>query len=131
MNLYLRNFFLDIRRVSSTYNPSQFFSGVCQRNARFRGFQQQDAHDLLINVLDMLVLENDKLVKRTKEERLKGLKRSMVEEVFGGYYVNTMLCLECMRVSRIRDSTLDISVTITFKGTNTTASEKQLRLMMS
>jgi hypothetical protein len=73
----------------------------------------------------MLVLESDMLLKRTKEDRLKGLKRSMVEEVFGGYYVNTMLCLECMRVSRIRDPTLDISVTISFKGgTNTTQQER-------
>lgn len=68
----------------------------------------------------MMVQESDKLLKRTKEERLKGLKRSMIEEVFGGYYVNTMLCLECMRVSRIRDPTLDVSVTISFKGNNST-----------
>lgn len=63
----------------------------------------------------MLVLENDKLVGRTKEEKLKGLKRSMIEDVFGGYYLNTVLCLDCMRVSRTRDPTLDISVTISFK----------------
>ena len=62
---------------------------MCLRNSRFRGFQQQDAHDLLINLLDMMVSENDKLVKRSKEERLKGEKRSAIEEVFGGYYLNT------------------------------------------
>ena len=37
----------------------------------------------------MMVSENDKLVKRSKEERLKGEKRSAIEEVFGGYYLNT------------------------------------------
>jgi hypothetical protein len=36
-----------------------------------------------------MVSENDKLVKRSKEERLKGEKRSAIEEVFGGYYLNT------------------------------------------
>jgi hypothetical protein len=36
-----------------------------------------------------MVLENDKLVKRSKEELLKGEKRSVIEEVFGGYYLNT------------------------------------------
>jgi hypothetical protein len=37
----------------------------------------------------MLVLENDKLVKRTREDKLRGNKLSIVEEVFGGYYLNT------------------------------------------
>ena len=44
---------------------------------------------MLINLLDMLVLENDKLVKRSREEKMRGSKLSMVEEVFGGYYLNT------------------------------------------
>ena len=89
MNQLLRNFFMDIRRVSSTYNPFQVFQGVCSRNSRFKGYQQHDAHDLLINLLDIMIIESDKLSKRTKEEKLKGLKRSIVEEVFGGYYLNT------------------------------------------
>ncbi len=37
----------------------------------------------------MLVLEHDKLVNRTKQEKLKGFKKSYVEEVFGGYYLNS------------------------------------------
>jgi hypothetical protein len=37
----------------------------------------------------MLVQEHDQLLKRTKEEKLRGLKRSLVEEVFGGFFLNT------------------------------------------
>ena len=44
---------------------------------------------MLINVLDMMVGEHDKAVKRSKEEKLKGEKRSAIEEIFGGYYLNT------------------------------------------
>ena len=70
-----------------------------------------------MTLLDILVLEHDKLTSRSKEEKLRGLnKRSLVEEVFGGFYLNTMLCLDCMRVSRTRDATLDVSVTISFKA---------------
>lgn len=54
MNSLLKSFFHEARKASQTYNPQPFFYGVCSRNSRFRGFQQQDAHDLLINVLDML-----------------------------------------------------------------------------
>jgi hypothetical protein len=34
-------------------------------------------------------MEHDSMHKRTKEEKLKGLKKSIVEEVFGGYYLST------------------------------------------
>jgi hypothetical protein len=37
----------------------------------------------------MLGLEHDKLVKRTKEEKLKGDKKSIIEDVFGTFYLNT------------------------------------------
>jgi len=36
-----------------------------------------------------MVQEHDKMLKRTKEEKLKGEKRSYIENVFGGYYLNT------------------------------------------
>lgn len=64
----------------------------------------------------MMVLEHDKKEGRTKEEKLRGVKKSMIEEIFGGYYLNTVLCLDCMRVSRTRDPTLDLSVTISFRN---------------
>jgi hypothetical protein len=47
----------------------------------------------------MMVSENDKLVKRSKEERLKGEKRSAIEEVFGGYYLNTGECFLSLTLS--------------------------------
>lgn len=78
----------------------------------------------------MLVQEHDKLTKRTKPEKLSGQKRSIVEEVFGSYFLNTVLCLDCMRVSRTRDPTLDVSVTISFKQANTSHQEKELRRMI-
>jgi hypothetical protein len=37
----------------------------------------------------MMVQEHDKMVKRSKAEKLRGEKRSAIEEVFGGYYLNT------------------------------------------
>jgi hypothetical protein len=37
----------------------------------------------------MMVQEHDKMMKRTKEEKLKGEKRSYIENIFGGYYLNT------------------------------------------
>jgi hypothetical protein len=39
---------------------------------------------LLINFLDLLSQEHDLMTKRTKEEKWRGVKKSLVEEVFGG-----------------------------------------------
>mmetsp|Transcript_34795 Transcript_34795/g.25956 ORF Transcript_34795/g.25956 Transcript_34795/m.25956 type:complete len:100 (+) Transcript_34795:25-324(+) len=91
------------------------FSSICKSTPRFRGYQQQDAHDLLINLLELLTAEHDHYYKRSKEDRWRGFNKSFVEEVFGGQYLNTVLCLECMRVSRTRDPMIDMSVTINFK----------------
>ena len=97
------------------------FSGLCKRNPRFSGFQQQDAHDLLINLLDMLNTEHDLLCKRTKEEKLKGLRKSVVEEAFGGFFMNrgnnkkmttSVMCLECLHVSKTVEPMLEMSLTI-------------------
>ena len=38
MNSLLKNMFVDIRKVSNTYNPQPLFAGVCARNSRFKGF---------------------------------------------------------------------------------------------
>ncbi|CDW75691.1 ubiquitin carboxyl-terminal hydrolase 16 isoform x2 [Stylonychia lemnae] len=123
MNVLLRSLFFDVRNGKGSYNPSLIFSGVCKRNSSFRGFQQQDAHDLLVNFLDMLVQEHDQHMKRSKQEKMKGQKKSYVEEVF-------VLCLDCRRVSRIRDPTFDMSVTISFKQ-NTPQSNSKLKKILS
>eukprot|EP00347_Sterkiella_histriomuscorum_P024359 403331397 len=118
INLQLRNLFFEIRKQRGVYNPKDFFALICKKNSRFRGFQQQDAHDLLLNMFDMLQNEHDNELKRSKEEKMRGIQKSLVEEVFGGYFLNTVLCLECQRVSRTREPALDISLTISFKNQN-------------
>ena len=84
-----------------------------------------------MTLLDMLVQEHDHVTKRSKEDKVNGFKRSFVEETFGGYFLNTgkssicvyicmliVLCLDCMRVSRTREPSLDMSFTISFRKTN-------------
>jgi len=37
----------------------------------------------------MMVSESDKQSKVTKEEKLRGSKKSLIEETFGSYYIST------------------------------------------
>ena len=90
LNSIVRSFFFDVRsQQKGTFNPSLVFSAICKKIARFRGYQQQDAHDLLINFMDLLVQENDTAYKRTKDQKMKGHNKSIIEETFGGFYLNT------------------------------------------
>ena len=49
-------------------NPGHLFGQVCRRSPQFRGFQQQDAHELLRHLMDSLRTEE---VKRQKTAILK------------------------------------------------------------
>ena len=53
---------------SGTVNPGHLFGQVCRRSPQFRGFQQQDAHELLRHLMDSLRTEE---VKRQKVAILK------------------------------------------------------------
>jgi hypothetical protein len=91
----------------------------------------------------MMVSESDKQSKVTKEEKLRGSKKSLIEETFGSYYISTgkkyllslnlsnlVLCLDCLRVSRTREATLDMSVTISFKSDSSSLKEGELRRLI-
>ncbi|CAI2382727.1 unnamed protein product [Moneuplotes crassus] len=84
------DFILEMRESSSeTISPSDLFRAIVRKNARFRGYQQQDAHDLL-----MMLIEN------LDKEALKKKKKPIMEHVFGGKMLTCVLCLTCNQVSR-------------------------------
>ncbi|CDW88602.1 ubiquitin carboxyl-terminal hydrolase 16-like [Stylonychia lemnae] len=89
INAVLRKFFYGIRSQKGVYSPQELYTSISSKNSRFKGFQQQDAHELLISLLDNLVTEHDVIVKRSREDKLRGFQRSLIEEVFGCYFINT------------------------------------------
>ncbi|KAJ8315187.1 hypothetical protein KUTeg_007337 [Tegillarca granosa] len=56
---------------SSTFNPSVLFGQVCKKAQRFRGYQQQDSHELLRYLLDNMRMEE---IKRGQSAILKVFK---------------------------------------------------------
>jgi ubiquitin carboxyl-terminal hydrolase 16/45 len=53
---------------TGSVNPGHLFGQVCRRSPQFRGFQQQDSHELLRHLMDSLRTEE---VKRQKSAILK------------------------------------------------------------
>ena len=83
------------REGASTVAPSDLVREVKVRNAQFRGFSQQDAHELLRFVLDATHEE-------LKEKREEGAaEKSIVSDTFGGSLASKVTCQECLKVRKI------------------------------
>ncbi|KFR06906.1 Ubiquitin carboxyl-terminal hydrolase 16, partial [Nipponia nippon] len=111
--------------------PKELFAQVCKKAIRFKGYQQQDSHELLRYLLDGMRAEeiqqvsvgilkaltdsnkqNEELKKKIKEyEKKKGI-RSFVDRIFGGELTSTIMCEECRTVSLVHEPFLDLSLPV-------------------
>lgn len=84
-------------------SPDSFFAVVCKMIPSFRGFQQQDAHEFLLYLLN-----------NAHTELLKGTpcidKKTIVTETLGGLLQSEVTCLKCKRMSKKKEDFLDLSL---------------------
>jgi len=107
------------------------------RNPRFRGYQQQDAHEFLLYVLDRLdkeCLENcpksDNEPKTNSDISFSRIRTmisknhaSIIANIFGGVLQDEVNCLECGFKSHKQDPFMDLSLDIPLqKATNSNVS---------
>lgn len=121
---------------SSTVNPSPLFTQICKKAQRFRGFQQQDSHELLRYLLDNMrteeikrgqsgILKHFKLPENVNPKKVdddtkikikeygRQVKYTFVDSLFGGYLMSTVTCEECKNISQIFEPFLDLSLPVT------------------
>ncbi|KAL5010033.1 hypothetical protein ScPMuIL_012338 [Solemya velum] len=121
---------------SSTINPSILFGQVCKKAPRFKGFQQQDSHELLRYLLDVMrteeikrsqagILKHFKLSENINPKKVdedtkikikaygKEVRRTFMESVFGGQLMSTVVCEECKFISQVFEPFLDLSLPVT------------------
>ncbi|MBN3284170.1 UBP16 hydrolase, partial [Polyodon spathula] len=117
----------------SVVTPKELFSQVCKKAARFRGFQQQDSHELLRYLLDGMRSEEikrksagifktlndsgkqedaEESKKLIKEYEKKGELQNFVDQVFGGELTSTIMCEECKTISLVTEMFLDLSLPV-------------------
>ncbi|KAF3794141.1 Ubiquitin carboxyl-terminal hydrolase 2 [Nymphaea thermarum] len=108
-------------RISGTINPKSLFNCICSKAPQFRGYQQQDSHELLRYLLDGLNSE-DLLMKKSGGNEAEGedTKRSdstetFVDRIFGGQLSSTVSCLECGHSSVVYEPFLDLSLPVPMK----------------
>lgn len=111
---------------------SALLSEISRKSSQFGGYEQQDSHELLRQLLDAVRQEE---IKRQKKAILKafGLERAnpeevdeetkhkikafgssashtLVEKVFGGLLISTVLCEECKVPSQVFEPFMDLSL---------------------
>merc|ERR1712156_932459 len=114
-------------------NPGHLFSQISTRSPQFRGFQQQDAHELLRHLIEGLRMEevkrqrkailkffglNEKTDPKTVEghikKKLQALKQhsnyTIIDKIFGGHLVSTVVCEVCHNSSQNYEPFLDLSL---------------------
>jgi Ubiquitin carboxyl-terminal hydrolase/Zn-finger in ubiquitin-hydrolases and other protein len=84
-------------RGFNTFNPRNFFLSICKKAPRFYGWNQQDAHELLVFLLDIIDVESR---QAARERELEATTVSnCVRDVFDGKITSTVTCLECNHTS--------------------------------
>ncbi|WKX97691.1 hypothetical protein Q1695_013399 [Nippostrongylus brasiliensis] len=138
LNNVLRGFIAEFHCGASP-SPGPVFSQISCKTPRFKGYQQQDAHELLRYLLDGLRSEeleryksgiasffgvspkmNRKQVEPEVAMQAKGYLqaagRPLLDMVFGGTLLQTILCSECGHVSERHEQFLDLSIPVTMNG---------------
>ncbi|XP_071039593.1 ubiquitin carboxyl-terminal hydrolase 3 isoform X2 [Parasteatoda tepidariorum] len=113
----LRKTLISLRQGSkSAISPESLFAVIWKVVPRFRGYQQQDAHEFLRYMLDRLHMELLNILPYPKDQSTffigaKG-KATIVTTIFGGILQNEVTCLACGTESKKHDPFLDLSLDI-------------------
>ncbi|XP_039291579.1 ubiquitin carboxyl-terminal hydrolase 3 [Nilaparvata lugens] len=101
---------------TSAISPESLFLVIWKVVPRFRGYQQQDAHEFLLYMLSRVHTELLHLLpdlKNTLKDNLYvSLGHSIVTSVFGGVLQSEVRCLNCSMESKMNDPFLDLSLEI-------------------
>lgn len=101
--------------TKTAISPDSLFSVIWQVVPRFRGYQQQDAHEFMRYLLDRLHTELLTLLPYQNDNSpfigTKG-KSTIVTAIFGGLLQNEVNCLICNMESKKHDPFLDLSLDI-------------------
>lgn len=106
--------------LRSSINPKSFFGSICAKAPQFKGFQQQDSHELLRCLLDGLSNEEAsarKQINSSEKDKNSEGAPTFVDAVFGGQLSNTLTCLECGHTSVVYEPFLDLSIPVPAKKT--------------
>uniref|UniRef100_A0A7E4W9I0 ubiquitinyl hydrolase 1 n=1 Tax=Panagrellus redivivus TaxID=6233 RepID=A0A7E4W9I0_PANRE len=124
--------FLTEFRTGRSPNPGPLFEQIARNAPRFRGWAQQDAHELLRYLLDGIRTEELKRFRAGIERHLgivgkpepdqalmikailESTDRCYVDSIFAGSLLQVICCQSCKHVSNSLEPFLDLSLPLTY-----------------
>ncbi|ORX55937.1 cysteine proteinase [Piromyces finnis] len=97
-----------VKISQEVFAPYDLFNQIIAKWSQYRGFQQQDSHELLRRLLDGIRDEQIEALKEKGEEK----KKTFIDEIFGGRLVNCIICDSCNLINYTYEPLFDISVSI-------------------
>ncbi|KAK9140772.1 hypothetical protein Scep_010453 [Stephania cephalantha] len=103
----------------SSLNPHNLLESICAKARQFRGYQQQDSHELLRYLLDGLHTEEvgarKALASSDEDSNASNVRPTMVDAIFGGQLSSTVCCVVCGHSSVVYEPFLDLSLSVPTK----------------
>ncbi|KAK9138139.1 hypothetical protein Sjap_008733 [Stephania japonica] len=103
----------------SSLNPHNLLEFICAKAHQFKGYQQQDSHELLRYLLDGLHTEElsarKALASLEEDSNASGRHPTMVDTIFGGQLSSTVCCVVCGHSSVVYEPFLDLSLPVPTK----------------
>ncbi|XP_050219640.1 ubiquitin carboxyl-terminal hydrolase 2-like [Mercurialis annua] len=122
LTISLKKLFTETKQETGLKNvidPRSFFGSICSKAPQFKGYQQQDSHELLRCLLDGLSSEELAVRKQVNAANENGISLkhdpTYVEALFGGQISNTVSCIECGHSSNVSEPFLDLSLPVPTK----------------
>lgn len=96
--------------------PSKVISCIRQKTGRFKHQVQEDSHELLRSLLDMIRSDEVNRQKAAIEASKTGAKAhcfTIIDMIFGGYFLSSVQCQKCKFKSEHFEPFFDLSLAIT------------------
>jgi len=121
----LRKTLLMLRNGSNkgAISPESLFAVIWKVVPRYRGYQQQDAHEFLRYMLDRLHSELHSILPSAAH--ISFGKVTIVTNIFGGILQNEVTCLACNNKSIKHDPFLDLSLDLPDDTSSTKSSDSE------
>ena len=119
------------KKAAQPVRPKDLFEELIRQSPRYKGYQQHDAHELLVTLLDLLRMEERKRLKARAESAAASSTASedtdavtetpcarnkppttYVEHLFGGQWRSGITCKRCGQESVILEPFLDLCLPI-------------------
>ncbi|GJQ11616.1 hypothetical protein GpartN1_g3407.t1 [Galdieria partita] len=122
VTLSLRVFFhtMWLLQDCNVFRPNKLLDHLGKYSSRFRGYEQQDAHEALRILMESLIEESTSIVDNSSDCSSNSNSESWIEKVFLGKLQSCVECEQCHSVSKVEEPFLDISLSLESQDSNET-----------